>query len=67
MEYVNLCYDIQDMVKLNAKITELVKHKGLYKLHIKKEMAARGLKRRELLKNPDMIEPPTVNEWFKEW
>jgi hypothetical protein len=36
--YINMCYDIQDMVKHNTKITELIKQKGAYKLHLKKEM-----------------------------
>jgi hypothetical protein len=40
VSYVNLCYNIQDMVKLNTKIHELIKQKGAYKLHLKKEMKA---------------------------
>lgn len=56
--YVNMCYDIQDIVKFNGKITELVKQKGTYKLHLKKEMKSRGLKKRQLLQNPTTIPPP---------
>lgn len=41
--YINLCYDIQDMVKLNGIITELVKQKGFYKLQVKKQMKEQGL------------------------
>ena len=56
--YVNMCYNIEDIVSLNSRITELVKLKGYYKLHLKKEMKARGIKKRQLLQQPDQIEPP---------
>jgi hypothetical protein len=62
--YANLCYNIQDMVKFNSKITELVKMKGFYKLHLKKEMKARGIKKRQVLQNPLIIEPPIYRKWI---
>jgi hypothetical protein len=54
-----MCYDIQDMVKHNTKITELIKQKGAYKLHLKKEMKVQGLNKRSLVSNPGAVEPPT--------
>jgi hypothetical protein len=56
--YVNLCYNIEDIFKANSKITELAKMKGFYKLHLKKEMKARGIKKRQMLQQPDLVEPP---------
>jgi hypothetical protein len=50
--YVNMCYNIEDIVKFNSKITDLVKKKGAYKLHLKKEMKTRGLSKKQLLQNP---------------
>jgi hypothetical protein len=41
-----MCYNIEDIFKANSKITELAKMKGFYKLHLKKEMKARGSRRR---------------------
>jgi hypothetical protein len=48
------------MVKYNTKITELIKQKGAYKLHLKKEMKAQGLNKRSLVSNPGVVEPPTI-------
>ena len=56
--YVNMCYNIEDIFKANSKITELAKMKGFYKLHLKKEMKARGIKKREMLQQPELVEPP---------
>lgn len=52
------------MVKLNSKTTELVKKKGVYKLHLKKEMKARGLTKRQVLAKPDIIEPPIERHMY---
>jgi len=59
VSYINLCYDITDMVKLNTNITDLIKQKGAYKLHLKKEMKAQGLTKKQIVSNPSAIEPPT--------
>jgi hypothetical protein len=56
--YVNMCYNIEDIFKANSKITELAKMKGFYKLHLKKEMKARGIKKRQMLQQPELVEPP---------
>jgi hypothetical protein len=56
--YVNMCYNIEDIFKANSKITELAKMKGFYKLHLKKEMKARGIKKRQMLQQPEMVDPP---------
>jgi hypothetical protein len=40
------------MVKMNGRITELVKQKGAYKLHLKKEMKARGIIKKQVVQNP---------------
>ena len=40
VQYVNFCYNIEQMVKLNTQIKELVKQKGFYKLHVKKSLRA---------------------------
>ena len=40
------------MVKLNSNITELIKQKGAYKLHVKKEIKAQGLNKKQVVANP---------------
>ena len=56
--YVNMCYDISGMVKLNQQIQELVKQKGFFKLHAKKEMKAKGYKKAQVVSQPELIEDP---------
>ena len=60
--YVNYCYNIEDIVKLNSQITELVKKKGFYRLHLKKEMAIKSLKKNDIIQNPSLIDPPIYRE-----
>ena len=40
-------------------MTELIKQKGAYKLHVKKEMKAQGLNKKQVVASPSTIEPPT--------
>lgn len=47
--YVNLCYDITQMVELNKTVQDLSKERGAFKLHLKKEMKLRGLKKSQIL------------------
>jgi len=47
--YVNLCYDITQMVEFNKTLQELSKQKGAYKLYLKKEMKMKGLNKKGLL------------------
>jgi hypothetical protein len=61
VQYVNLCYDISQMVELDKKIKELSKDKGFYKLYLKKEMKLRGLKKEAVKSNPLIIPPPEVS------
>ena len=56
--YVNLCYDITQMVEFNKTVQDLSKMRGAYKLHLKKEMKLRGLKKKQVLAQPTAIEPP---------
>ena len=58
VSYVNLCYNIEEMVLLNQGIRELVKQKGFYKLHIKKQMKAHNLTKKRVVANPQLIEKP---------
>ena len=46
---LNMCYNIEDVVSLNAELDSLVKLKGEYKLHLKREMKERGIKKRQIL------------------
>jgi hypothetical protein len=43
VSYVNLCYNIEEMVSLQSQIKKLVKQKGFYKLSVKKQMKTNGL------------------------
>lgn len=47
--YVNLCYDITQMVEFNKNLQDLAKQKGAYKLYLKKEMKMKGLNKKGLL------------------
>jgi DNA polymerase sigma len=52
VNYVNFCFDITEMVKLNKKMGELIKLKNLVKQHLKKGMKEKGINKRQLIQDP---------------
>lgn len=64
VQYVNLCYNIDKIVELDKKIKELSKHRGFYKLYLKKQIKAKGIKKEDLKANPQLIPPPEVKDGF---
>ena len=58
VNYVNFCFDITEMVKLNKKMGELIKLKNLVKQHLKKGMKEKGINKRILIQDPSQIVLP---------
>lgn len=61
ISYINMCYDIEQMMNFDKTVKELSKQKGFYKLYLKKELAKNHLKKRDFLSNPEKIEKPTYS------
>lgn len=60
VNYVNYCYDITEMVKLNKKMGELIKQKNLLKQLLKKGMKEKGLTKKSLLADPKQVPLPKI-------
>lgn len=58
--YVNLCYDITEMLALGSKIEEFSKDLAYYKLYLKKEMKTRHLSKKMFLDNTSLVPSPDV-------
>lgn len=56
--YVNLCYDISQMLELDKKVKDLSKQLGFYKLHLKREMKKRRITKKQIKEQPSLIAPP---------
>lgn len=62
--YANYCYNIEEMVNWNKKMSELYKERGFYKLDVKKQMKDKKKKKAEIINDPALLDKPTLRVNF---